>query len=90
MGGYDVRGKEEIHPMEVVGRVIDAWCGRRELKPLSVLLPGYLAFTDLTDGWAHLLEALDDVRMYYSGLPEDEVDMLRSARTAVYQALKNR
>ena len=81
---------EEGHPMERVGRVIDAWCGRRELRPLGALLPGYLAFNDLTDGWAYLLEALDKVRMYYPELPDDEVDELRSARAAVYRALKDR
>lgn len=79
-----------VDPVELVRSVIETWCARRELRPLSVVLPGYLAFNGLTDGWAALLEALDDVRVYYAELPDGEVDALRRARAAAFQALKGR
>ncbi len=42
--------------------LIDRWCEGRKLKPLSLILPGYLALNGLTDGWAMLLDALKSTR----------------------------
>ena len=38
--------------------LIDAWCDRHALKPLSRVLGPYLAFDGLTDGWGEILNAL--------------------------------
>ena len=38
--------------------LIYRWCDERRLQPLSRLLPGYLAFNGLTDGWGQLLAGL--------------------------------
>jgi hypothetical protein len=42
--------------------LIYRWCDERKLDALSRLLPGYLAFNGLTDGWAELLSALKMTR----------------------------
>ena len=54
-----------------LARLIDAWCERRELRPLALLLPAYTSNTGLTDDWGRLMEALYDLRAR-GGLPEPE------------------
>ena len=46
----------------VLRSLIDAWCDRHALKPLSRVLGPYLAFDGLPDGWGEILNALKDVR----------------------------
>jgi hypothetical protein len=41
-----------------LGGLIDSLCERRALGPLAKILPGYVAFNGLTDGWADLRSAL--------------------------------
>jgi hypothetical protein len=48
--------------------LIDRLCDERRLKPLARILPGYLAFNGLTDGWHELINALKAAR----GLGPDE------------------
>lgn len=43
-------------------RLIDAWCDRRDLAHLALLLPAFTSNNGLTDGWADLMEALRDLR----------------------------
>ena len=51
------------HPVNApIARLVDAWCGRRDLGPLAMLLPAYVSNNGLTDGWAELLDALHTVR----------------------------
>jgi hypothetical protein len=52
-------------------RLIDAWCERRELRPLALLLPAYTSNAGLTDDWTRLMEALRDLRAR-GRLPEAE------------------
>jgi hypothetical protein len=60
------------HPVnDSLGRLIDAWCERRELRPLSLLLPAYTSNAGLTDDWARILEALFNLRAN-GRLPEQE------------------
>jgi len=54
-----------------LARLIDGWCERRELRPLTLLLPAYTANAGLTDDWARLMEALYDLRAR-GRLPEAE------------------
>ena len=42
-------------------QLIEKWCDRRALKPLSRMLGPYLAFDGLTDGWGEILSALKSV-----------------------------
>lgn len=61
-------------------RLIDAWCDRRAYKPLSILLPAWLAINGLTDGWKILRSALRHTRaMCHDDLPPDELDTINSA-----------
>jgi hypothetical protein len=42
--------------------LIDRWCDERKLDALSRVLPGYLAFNGLTDGWQLLNDSLKATR----------------------------
>jgi hypothetical protein len=42
--------------------LIDRWCDERRLDALSRILPGYLAFNGLTDGWRLLHDSLKATR----------------------------
>ena len=68
--------------------LIDAWCDRRELRALALLLPAFVSNTGLTDGWAGVMEALYDLRSYRS-LPTEEGDEIRRlipiVESAVYR-----
>jgi hypothetical protein len=68
--------------------LIDGLCDERRLKPLARILPGYLAFNGLTDGWHELINALKAAR----GLGPDEFnpadwgtlnDLIHAAELAV-------
>lgn len=66
----------EVDPLtiqEKVGSLVDAWCDRRALHPLRLILRGYPLVSGPTDDWAALLDSLSDVRaMCQSELPEAE------------------
>ena len=50
--------------LEQVGQLVDAWCERRALKPLRHVLAGFPLSNGLTDDWAGLLTALQNVRAF--------------------------
>jgi hypothetical protein len=54
-------------------RMIEAWCDRRDLRHLAILLPAYTSNAGLTDDWARVMEALYDLRASRVALPEDEL-----------------
>ena len=45
-----------------IDALVDAWCERRALRPLAAILSTDWPANQLTDGWASLLQALEDVR----------------------------
>jgi hypothetical protein len=47
-----------------VQKLVEAWCDRRCLRALRAVLRGYPLISPLTDGWAELLVALQDVRAF--------------------------
>ena len=51
--------------------LIETWCDRRDLRPLALLLPAYVANAGLTDDWARVMEALYDLRAR-GRLPNEE------------------
>jgi hypothetical protein len=55
----DVAGNEDFFAL--LKQLIDKWCDRRALKPLSRMLGPYLAFDGLTDGWGEILSALKSI-----------------------------
>jgi hypothetical protein len=72
--------------------LIDSWCDRRALKPLSRLLRPYLAFNGLTDSWGEVLGALKAVRAHcredLSGAELETIDaLIRAAKGAVHRGL---
>jgi hypothetical protein len=39
---------------DAVKHLIYRWCDERRLRPLALLLPKYVAFNGMTDGWVEL------------------------------------
>jgi hypothetical protein len=58
---------------EPLRRLIDAWCNRRELEALAIMLPAYISIDPpgFTEDWPRVLEALYDLRASRM-LPDDE------------------
>ena len=68
--------------------LIDAWCDRRCLRALSYILPAYLAFDGLTNGWADLYVALGNVRLFASEeITEAELDVVVALISGAAKAL---
>lgn len=51
---------ESFH--ESLAALVDGWCERRCLPALRHILRGYPLSSGLTDDWANLLNALEEVR----------------------------
>ena len=68
--------------------LIDAWCGRRCLKALSRILPAFLGFNGLTDGWRDLYDALRNVRAFAKDeLTESEMETVSSLIAAASRVI---
>jgi hypothetical protein len=70
--------------------LVDAWCDRRCLRALRYVLKGYPLTSPMTDGWAELLTALQDVRAFArTELTEQERvmvdDCIRAIDRVVYR-----
>jgi len=75
-------------PHEIIKGLVDAWCERRALKPLSILLPAWVAFSGLSDAWHDLRNALRHVRaMAKDSLTDAEQEHLGQAIAMVDKAL---
>jgi hypothetical protein len=74
--------------VEVSG-LLDAWCDRRELRPLGRLLPAWLANDGSTGGWRDVLEALSAIRAD-DRLPYDEGFVIECAIAAVERMVSRR
>jgi hypothetical protein len=60
------------HPVNSpLSALIGAWCDRRDLRPLALLLPAYTSNFGQTDDWARVMEALYDLRAR-GRLPDEE------------------
>jgi len=68
--------------------LIEAWCDRRCLHTLAILLPAFTSFNGMTDGWAELLVALKRLPSSKDALFEDEratlADLTQAADKAVH------
>jgi hypothetical protein len=69
--------------------LIDGWCERRCLAPLSRILSPYLSFNGMTDGWGELAFALKNVRALdgehlSSRECETVEDLIRAADVALH------
>lgn len=45
-----------------INRLIDIWCDRRCLQPLTYLLGSYPFYREIDEDWNILLEALEEIR----------------------------
>jgi hypothetical protein len=73
---------------ETLASLIDAWCDRRALNPLRLILPAYPMASGLTDSWEILLQALYDIRAFCrESLPEAEMQQVEACIIAAEQAL---
>jgi DNA-binding NarL/FixJ family response regulator len=76
-----------FHNIDVL---IDQWCQRRALKPLSILLPKYVTVLTSSDEKLALLEALRAVRgLCRKDLSVDEMELLVSSIGTLEDFLKN-
>lgn len=67
--------------------LIDGWCERRCLQPLSIVLPAYSSFNGMTDGWGELLKALQALAVLPDGLLPDEHDTVTDLQRAAEGAI---
>jgi hypothetical protein len=58
--GMTLETQEEFSPALL--RLIDRWCDQRRLPALALLLPGYVGFNGMADGWEGLRAGLVSVR----------------------------
>jgi hypothetical protein len=49
-------------PFHALHNLLRAWCDRRCLEALSLILPAYLPFNGLTEAWSRLYDALNNLR----------------------------
>lgn len=73
-----------------LGKLVDAWCERRELRLLKTILPAYPRMSGLTDEWGDLATALKTIRAQHAKLLIDgEIDrvieLLHIAESVVYR-----
>ncbi len=78
------------NPAESVAALVDAWCERRCLLLLKLILQGYPLSSGLTDEWGNLLKALEDVRAFgHNELTEEETktvnELIGSVSRIVYR-----
>ena len=68
-----------------LSNLINAWCDQRNLPALAHVLPSYVDFNGLTDGWADLRSALKSARS--SELDASDMivldDLIREANEAL-------
>jgi len=75
---------------EPLKKLIDGWCDRKALGPLARVLPPFVAFNGMTDGWGELLSALKGVRAFNPDdlLPAETAtlaDLIRVAEKVIYR-----
>ena len=69
--------------------LIDGWCERRALPVLAAILPSFVSFNGMTDGWGELLFALKDVIAFHSDrLTPTEQDTVTDLRRVVERVLR--
>jgi hypothetical protein len=73
-----------------LGKLIDAWCERREFRLLKTILLAYPRVSGLTDEWSDLATALKTIRAQHAKLlTHGELDrvigLLHIAEAIVYR-----
>jgi hypothetical protein len=70
--------------------LVEGWCERRCLQPLALVLPAYISFNGLTDGWGELLAALKALALVREALPRNEQETVADLRQAAEDAIGGR
>lgn len=75
---------------ETLKGLINGWCDRRSLAPLSRVLGAYLSFNGMTDGWGELSTGLKSIRAHdRDKLTAEEVaivdDLIRAIEKAIHR-----
>lgn len=86
---------KNFHSNEEFGAVlrmlVERWCDERRLNALARILPAYLGFNGLTDGWAELSGALKATRaLGYEAFNDIDWVTLNDLIHATDQALHRR
>jgi hypothetical protein len=66
----------------LLDKLVDGWCERRALRPLSFILRAYPMTSPLSDSWHELRSALRNLRTLR------EPDVLASETTSIEDALR--
>jgi hypothetical protein len=66
-----------------VDGLIDAWCERRCLAALALILPAARAINGLRDSWGEFLEALSTLLATRDVLTPDEIEIVRDIKREV-------
>ena len=70
--------------------LIDGWCERRALRPLSILLRAYPMASPLSDSWHELRRVLRDLRcLKEPDVFDSEATVIEDSLRAVETALTN-
>ena len=78
----------QSEPFASLDRLVDGWCERRALRPLSIILPAYPMTSPLSDSWHELRSALRDIRcLREPHVTDAEAEVVEDALRAVEQAL---
>jgi hypothetical protein len=76
-GGVSFQSNQDF--IAALASLVDRWCEERRLEHLAAVLPSFLAFNGLTDGWADLRSGLRSaVGLGANDLPDEEWDTLQS------------
>jgi hypothetical protein len=80
--------KSNVDFFAVLRGLIEHWCDRRCLKALLHVLPGYLSFNGMTDGWSELRNAIVQVRAFARDeITGDELEAVSDLIAAVDRLL---
>jgi hypothetical protein len=81
---------EAIPSVNDIKALLDRWCDRREYRALHIVLGGWLSLNGLSDGLAHLRDALRSAYALCPNLPPEERELLKTYYVQIDVALRDR
>ena len=84
-----VRSNEDF--VSALRLLLDQWCDQRRYRHLAAVLPSFVTFNGLTDGWEELNSSLKAaVGLGAEGMPDDEWHTLQGLSRDAEAALSSR